>query len=42
MLDKFKSLSTFSKVLVVAAGVLLVACIGCVVAVFATGGFNGI
>lgn len=42
MLDKFKGLSTFSKVLVVGAGVALLLCIGLIVAVFATGGFNGI
>lgn len=42
MLDKFKNLSTFSKVLVIGAGVALLACIGLVVAVLATGGFNGV
>lgn len=42
MLEKFKGLSTFSKVLVIGAGVALLMCIGLVVAVFATGGFNGI
>lgn len=42
MLEKFKGLSTFSKVLVIGAGVALLLCIGLVIAVFATGGFNGI
>lgn len=42
MLDKFKNLSTFSKALVIGAGVALLLCIGLIVAVFATGGFNGI
>lgn len=42
MLDKFKNLSTFSKVLVIGAGAALLACIGLVVAVLVTGGFNGI
>lgn len=42
MLDKFKSLSTFSKVLVIGGCVAVLLCIGCVIAVFATGGFNGI
>ena len=42
MFDKFKNLSTFSKVLVVGCGVCLLVAIGLVIAVFATGGFNGI
>ena len=42
MLDKFKNLNTFSKVLIVGCAVALLLCIGCVIAVFATGGFNGI
>lgn len=42
MFDKFKSLSGASKALVIGGGVLLLAAIGCVIAVFATGGFNGI
>lgn len=42
MLDKFKNLNTFSKVLVIGACVAVLLCIGCVVAVLATGGFNGI
>lgn len=39
MLDKFKNLSTFSKVLVVGGCAVLVIAIGLVIAVFATGGF---
>ena len=42
MIEKFKNLSTFSKVLVIACGVCLLGVIGTVIAVFATGGFNGI
>lgn len=39
MIDKFKSLSTFSKVLVIGGGVMVLAAIGLVIAVLATGGF---
>ena len=42
MLDKFKNLSTFSKVLVIGCGVCLLGAIGLVIAVLCTGGFNGI
>lgn len=42
MLDKFRSLSTSSKVLVIVAGSLVVIAIGCLIGVLATGGFNGI
>lgn len=42
MFDKFKNLSTFSKVLVITCGVCLLAVIGLIIGVFATGGFNGI
>ena len=42
MLDKFRNLSTSSKVLVIGCGVAVLLCIGLVIAVFATGGFNGI
>lgn len=39
MIDKFKSLSTFSKVLIIGGGVMVLAAIGLIIAVFATGGF---
>lgn len=42
MLDKFKNLSTSSKVLVIGGAVALLACIGLIIAVIATGGFNGV
>ena len=42
MLDKFKNLGTFSKVLIIGGAVLILAVIGLVIAVVATGGFNGI
>lgn len=41
MLDKFKGLSTSSKVLVVAATVAIVLMVAAVIGVVATGGFNG-
>lgn len=41
-MDKFKALSTSSKVLVVVAGALVVVAVGCIIGVIATGGFNGI
>lgn len=42
MLDKFRNLKTSSKVLVIGAGVALLLCVGLIIGVFATGGFNGI
>lgn len=42
MLDKFRNLKGSTKALVIGAGVALLLCIGLIVAVIATGGFNGI
>lgn len=42
MLDKFRSLSTSSKVLLIGGVAVVLVCIGLIIAVVATGGFNGI
>lgn len=39
MLQKFKGYPIFTKVLIIACGVVLLAAVGCVVGVLVTGGF---